>query len=53
MFTTCCQVAILDDQNTCPKCGTGVEPKGARARWNKAYGDQKRATEALRSARAE
>lgn len=42
MFTTCCSVAILDDQNKCPKCKTEVEPKGHRARWEKAYGPIRR-----------
>ncbi len=38
MFTTCCEVAICDDQGTCPNCGEDVEPKGRNARWEKAYG---------------
>lgn len=38
MFTTCCEVAVCDDQNSCPRCRQDVEPKGGRARWEVAYG---------------
>lgn len=37
MFTTCCNVAICDDQACCPQCGQGVEPQGGPARWRAAY----------------
>ena len=37
-FTTCCSVAINDDQSQCPKCREVVEPRSHRARWEKAYG---------------
>lgn len=38
MFTTCCNVAILDHEDRCPRCKEDVEPKGSKARWIKAYG---------------
>ena len=37
-FTTCCRVAIGDDEARCPKCKEEIEPKGHRARWERAYG---------------
>lgn len=42
MFTTCCEVAICDDQTKCPVCRQSVEPTGARNRWLYAYGRIKR-----------
>lgn len=33
-FTTCCEVAICDDQATCPLCGEEVEPRSKRGRWD-------------------
>ena len=43
MFTTCCQVAICDDEDCCPNCKTDVTPKGRRGRWEHAYGPTRRA----------
>jgi hypothetical protein len=42
MFTTCCSVAICDDQEACPQCKQIIEPQGHRARWERAYGPQRR-----------
>ncbi len=42
MFTTCCEVAICDDQERCPRCKQDVEPKGRNARWESAYGPIRR-----------
>jgi hypothetical protein len=42
MFTTCCHVAILDEQTACPHCGADVTPHGRDARWEKAYGPTRR-----------
>ncbi len=36
MFTTCCDVAILDHQDKCPQCRQNVVPSGS-ARWQSAY----------------
>jgi len=41
MFTTCCEVAICDDQNRCPRCQQDVYPEGRLARWRVAYGQIK------------
>ena len=41
MFTTCCSVAICDDQAKCPECKEVIEPRGSRARWERAYTKQK------------
>ena len=38
MFTTCCEVAICDDQALCPHCGREVFPRSASERWQRAYG---------------
>lgn len=45
MFTTCCEVAICDDEARCPSCGEEVYPgvdatKHERRvkRWEEAYG---------------
>lgn len=43
MFTTCCDVAILDQQTHCPVCRKEVTPQGSLARWTYAYGKQKKA----------
>jgi len=43
MFTTCCEVAICDDEGSCPKCKEDVTPKGRNARWEHAYGPIRRA----------
>lgn len=37
MFTTCCQVAICDNEARCPRCNQAVTPEGSAARWRKAY----------------
>lgn len=42
LFTTCCEVAILDHQNLCPRCHQDVVPSGGPARWNAAYGPIRR-----------
>jgi hypothetical protein len=42
MFTTCCEVAILDDEKFCPKCRQDVTPTGRRSRWEAAYGPIRR-----------
>ena len=42
MFTTCCEVAINDEQGACPRCKQDVQPKGRDARWSTAYGPIKR-----------
>lgn len=38
LFTTCCEVAVCDDQRLCPRCQQAVEPQGRQARWEAAYG---------------
>jgi hypothetical protein len=38
MFTTCCEVAICDDQERCPRCKEIITPSGRNARWDVAYG---------------
>lgn len=38
MFTTCCKVAICDDQEKCPVCKEVVTPRSRRDRWEAAYG---------------
>ena len=42
MFTTCCEVAICDDQKRCPSCKREVLPTGRRERWEAAYGPIRR-----------
>jgi len=37
MFTTCCSVAICDNEENCPRCKEKIEPQGRSARWNVAY----------------
>jgi len=49
MFTTCCQVAILDDQIHCPHCRKEITPHGRRSRWEFAYGKQRRQRELLQN----
>ena len=41
-FTTCCNTAIGGEQENCPKCGEEVTPHGRSARWNVAFGPEKR-----------
>jgi hypothetical protein len=49
MFTSCCEVAICDDQSLCPRCREEVYP-GQEAtnhqrhvkRWDMAYGPTRR-----------
>lgn len=36
-FTTCCRVAINDDQKVCPRCKEKVLPESVRGRWLAAY----------------
>jgi hypothetical protein len=38
MFTTCCEVAICDDQSLCPRCRQEVLPRSRNERWERAYG---------------
>lgn len=42
LFTTCCDVAVLDRDDCCPMCGQDVQPKGQRERWEIAYGPIRR-----------
>ena len=49
MFTTCCRVAICDDQGYCPECKEPVigfdaetEHERGRRRWSYAYGPRKK-----------
>lgn len=42
MFTTCCEVAICDDQEKCPRCGEVITPRSRNARWEHAYGPIRR-----------
>ncbi|MDG9927460.1 MULTISPECIES: hypothetical protein [unclassified Pseudomonas] len=42
MFTTCCEVAVCDDQNRCPRCQQEVLPQGRSERWETAYGPIRR-----------
>ena len=42
MFTTCCEVAILDSEKDCPRCKEEIEQQGHGERWRYAYGKQKR-----------
>lgn len=39
-FTTCCRVAICDDQERCPCCKEIVEPRSHAGRWQQASGKQ-------------
>lgn len=38
MFTTCCEVAICDDETKCPRCRQDVTPTSRAGRWEAAYG---------------
>ncbi|MER9769009.1 hypothetical protein NKJ09_23425 [Mesorhizobium sp. M0189] len=42
LFTTCCETAITDEENVCPRCRQDVEPTGRTARWETAYGHIRR-----------
>lgn len=42
LFTTCCEVAILDHEGKCPSCGQDVQPKTRTERWETAYGPIRR-----------
>lgn len=42
MFTTCCNVAICDDQSRCPNCKLEVIPASSAGRWETAYGPIRR-----------
>jgi hypothetical protein len=37
MFTTCCEVAITDQEQQCPTCRQEVLPFGRNERWSVAY----------------
>jgi hypothetical protein len=37
LFTTCCEVAILDSEPNCPRCGQKVYPEGRVERWISAF----------------
>jgi hypothetical protein len=41
MFTTCCDAAITDAENKCPRCKQHVTPPGPN-RWESAYGPIRR-----------
>lgn len=32
LFSTCCNVAVCDDEACCPRCGELIEPADARSR---------------------
>lgn len=42
LFTTCCEVAVCDDEMVCPHCRQEVQPVGRLARWEAAYGPIRR-----------
>lgn len=49
MFTTCCRVAICEDQAHCPRCKEEVYPgkdttnhQRSTLRWIRAFGEQRR-----------
>jgi hypothetical protein len=42
LFTTCCNVAINDDQKACPQCRRTITPEAASSRWERAYGPIRR-----------
>lgn len=44
MFTTCCSVAITDDQAHCPQCKSEVHPRSRIGRWEKAFGPFRKAS---------
>jgi len=37
MFTTCCEVAICDDEKVCPRCKRAITPEGRNERWRAAF----------------
>ena len=39
-FTTCCQVAICDDQANCPVCKREISPRSHKGRWDMAMANQ-------------
>jgi hypothetical protein len=43
-FTTCCRVAINDDQSLCPKCKTEITPRSHRGRWEAAMRPYRKTT---------
>ena len=49
MFTTCCEVAICDDQANCPRCNAEITPRSREGRWEAAYGPQRRAAQRRQS----
>ena len=42
LFTTCCHVAICEDQVRCPGCGEEVKPRSQSDRWKAAYNAKRR-----------
>ena len=48
-FTRCCEVAICDNQENCPKCGKKVIPH--KDRWECAFGPHRRRIEAYHTQR--
>lgn len=42
LFTTCCEVAICDDQANCPVCKEEITPRSRQDRWEAAYGPWRR-----------
>lgn len=42
LFTTCCDVAITDREECCPKCKAVIWPRSRDARWEAAYGPWRR-----------
>lgn len=56
LFTTCCRVAIQEDEERCPCCKEVVTPEGSRARHDEAMGQMwgaNRVKRWMRSPRAE
>lgn len=41
-FTTCCRIAITDDQACCPRCGAEINERSARARFMAAERNSRR-----------
>jgi hypothetical protein len=37
MFTSCCSMALTEQQTACPSCGQRIEPTEPRYRWEAAY----------------
>ena len=42
MFTTCCGIAIRDDQELCPECRAEITPRSGADRWEAAFGPTRR-----------